>query len=93
MTAKKRRKPNGSRWRILVHDRRGNVSHDISSNDMEPAPGGKRTIFDEFVMYMGDEAIHIEQMDTDTWFVAFGEEKRMVWVGRDGKIKVGEVYR
>ena len=37
--------------------------------------------------------IHVEQMNTRTWFVALGDEKRMVWVDRRGKTHVGEMYR
>jgi len=93
-----KRKPYGSEWRLGL-DAPGGKRNRIISRDYVTtiaAPEDRRSereTVDEFVLCLGDECIHIERMDTHTWFVALGEEKRMIEVGKDGKIKVGEAYK
>ena len=91
----KRKPPVGSRWRILAHDKTGEelswYSKDMNGGSVSGGRLiGERTIFDELVIC---GVMHIEQMDERTWFVELGDEKRMVTVGRDGKVTVGEAYK
>lgn len=90
----KRKPPIGSRWRILAHSLRG-TQFDIRSSDYPNSANRSvdipvRTIFDELVI---DGWLHIEQMDRDTWLICIGDENRMVRIGRDGKVTVGEMYK
>lgn len=54
----------------------------------------RRTTFDELVVMAGNGTclIHVEQMDARSYFVSLGDEKRMVWVDRKGRVRVGEKY-
>lgn len=97
--------PVGASWRILAHGRNG--PYEMHSKDYpafstmsdgtkigRPIPESERvperTVFDELVI-MG--VIHVEQMDTRTWWVGIGNgEKFMIMVGRDGTVKRGEIY-
>ena len=100
----KRTQP-GAVWRIKFDDapkRIGGMfgaSHSLISADYQRmsltsgAPGDQRvrrpSIIDEVVI---SPWLHVEQMDTRTWFVELCGRKVMVTVGRDGKAKLGEWY-
>jgi len=94
------RKPIGSEWRLGLdgpgRKRNRIISRDYLTSIADPSDRrAERETVDEFVLLLGpgNECIHIERMDTNTWFVGIGEEKRMVLVGRNGKITVGEMYK
>jgi len=97
----KRKPPVGSEWRILAHGASSSI--DIRSKDYDPARAAEgnqsfvenrnRTIFDELVIRMGNDTLHLEQMDTRTWCLILGDEIRMLTVDRSGKLIVGEMYR
>jgi hypothetical protein len=56
-----------------------------------------RTVLDEVVICgsvgRGGDVIHLEQMDTRTWYLGIGEQKVMVTFDRKGKVTMGEWYR
>jgi hypothetical protein len=91
--------PVGAEWRILAHGRLQTIDYrswDYQLRDEMQAPGAslnRRTIFDELVVKLGNEFLHLEQMDERTWCLIIGEEKRMLWVDRDGRVRIGEMYR
>lgn len=82
---KKNAKP-GSRWRVLAWAGKERRRVALSSDDQP-------SVFDELVVDFGKDAIHIEQMDTRTWWIGIGDENRMLRIRRDGSIEVGEMYR
>ena len=100
----KRTQP-GAVWRIKFDDapeRIGGMlgnSHSLLSADSprrpltSGAPGGQRlqrqSIIDEVVI---SPWLHVEQMNSRTWFVDLCGRKVMVTVGRDGKAELGEWY-
>lgn len=94
-----KRKPIGSEWRILAWNKGGTRKVDLHSKDYERdvLPGTTvvdfPTVFDELVVKLGDDYLHLEQMDMRTWCLILGEEKRMLIVDRNGKLKIGEPYR
>ncbi len=86
--------PVGSSWRVLAHGRRKSFS--VQSKDYPPGvlqhreARPEREIFDELVI---DRWFHLEQMDTRLWFLAIGEDKVMIEIGKDGSPKMGPWYR
>jgi hypothetical protein len=54
-----------------------------------------RQTFDELVVMAAPDKIliHVEAMGNRTYFVQLGEDKRMIWVKRDGTVELGEAYR
>lgn len=93
--------PVGAEWRILAHGLRG-LTLDYRSWDMRlrdsdfQKPGtslNRRTIFDELVIKLGNDFLHLEQMDTRTWCLILGDEIRMLTVDRNGRLVVGEMYK
>jgi hypothetical protein len=95
----------GATWRIK-HDappsRRGKLSfgsttHSLYSADYPDPKAGKlagprfpiRTIIDEVVI---SPWLHVEQMDTRTWFVELCGKKFMVTIGKNGVPIMGEWY-
>jgi hypothetical protein len=97
----KRRKPIASEWRLgldapdgrRIRIRSHNYPNYTHYHEEFNERRTERETVDEFVLILGDECIHIERMDHRTFFVGLGEEKRMITVGKDGKIKVGEMYK
>lgn len=96
----KRKPPLGVAWRIRAVGPW--LEHETLSADYRPVLNEdpsrrlkRRTTFDELVVLgpRGQLAIHVEQMDERTYFVALGDEKRMVRVDRKGRVVVGEMYR
>lgn len=107
MSAAKRSPPVGAAWRILAHGRGRNGRVDIRSADypaprfghaaamkalgIEPTTLAKRTVLDEVVISGG--VLHLEQLDTRTWWLCIGEDMLTFTVRRDGTVKRGEWYR
>ena len=80
------KKQPGSVWRFLAHAKRRTERVALSSDDQP-------SVFDELVVDFGKDAIHIEMMDTRTWWIGIGDENRMLRIRRDGSIEIGEMYR
>jgi hypothetical protein len=82
----------GARWRLLAHTATGTKSyskshhvqsdkvkvHDSEHSDTTVLP---RTVFDELVV---DRWLHIEQMDTGSWWMNIAGVVMWVHVDRDG---------
>jgi len=104
-----KRIPPGASWRIKYDDaptERGGMygpSHELVSADYPAGHMGQgakyervrtRTILDEVVL--GGPAgawLHIEQMDSRTWWLGIGEDKCMIRIDRNGKPVMGEWYK
>lgn len=70
----------GAPWRLLAHTPDGKETHDLE------VPG---TVFDELVV---GKWIHIEQMDTNRWWMNIGGVTVWVTASRDGKPVKVSVY-
>lgn len=90
----KRLRAAGARWRLLVHER-GGRSHTVEPNSCE---GGQwrvhhhlpeNTEFDELVV---GRWLHIEQMDTGTWWANVGGVTLWIKADRDGRPLSVSVY-
>lgn len=75
--------------RDLPSNRLRRVDLPIPSNDRV----GFRTILDEVVLSFGGGSIHLEQMDTRSWFLGIGEEKVIITIDKDGRPVIGQWYR
>ena len=76
MTARRQPRKAGARWRLLAwtDTQRIDIRHDQH-------PGA---IFDELVV---DHWLHVEQMDTGTWWMRVGNQTFLVHVDRDGRLR------
>ena len=63
----------GTPWRVLAHHPDGTTSHDTESDQTE---------FDELVV---GRWLHVEQMDTGSWWADVGGVTLLVRVDRDGR--------
>lgn len=89
----------GSPWRLLAHEWTGNqgngtkygISHHITDQALRLPESEWRqdhliegTEFDELVV---SKWLHVEQMDTGSWWMVVGGVVINVRVGRDGRVK------
>lgn len=76
----------GSHWRILVHERIGKGYGKQIEDSHETYQ--EHTEFDELVI---DEWIHLEQMDTNHWWMRLGPLMVHVTVGERGQARTIQV--
>lgn len=91
----------GGRWRVLAHERGGEqLSHHVGHDARYGGGDGKDTEhsrhhvlpdteFDELVV---GRWLHVEQMDTGTWWMNVGGVTVWVTADRDGRPKDVQVY-
>jgi hypothetical protein len=103
---RQRRRPVGSQWRILAYGAGGTGQINVQSEDYPTDPEDSaadrlcrldhRTVFDELVILNpagGPSIIHVEMMSEREYFVGIGDDKLMVRVDRNGKVRRSEWYR
>lgn len=73
----------GGRWRFLAHRIVGRESIEFQATDFDPNE------FDELVV---GQWLHVEQMDTNRWWMNIGGVTVWVTADRDGRPKCVTVY-